>query len=54
MCFDIGRSIDKYANRENGILESKNENIEENWTAADISNNDDWYAYKDNTGKKLK
>ncbi len=42
--------VDQYGN----ITEqTKNENIEENWTVADISNNnDEWYAYKDNTGKK--
>ncbi len=33
--------------------QSQPENIEENWTVADISNtNDDWYAYKDASGNK--
>ena len=42
--------VDQYGNV---TVETKNENIEENWTVADISNNnDDWYAYKDSTGKK--
>ena len=42
--------VDQYGNV---TKETKNENIEENWTVADISNNnDDWYAYKDSTGKK--
>ena len=42
--------VDQYGN----ITEqTKNENIEENWTVADISNNnDEWYAYKDASGKK--
>ena len=42
--------VDQYGN----ITEqTKNENIEENWTVADISNNnDDWYAYKDASGEK--
>ena len=42
--------VDQYGNV---TEETKNENIEENWTVADISNNnDDWYVYKDSTGKK--
>ena len=42
--------VDQYGNV---TKETKNENIEENWTVADISNNnDDWYAYKDSKGKK--
>ena len=42
--------VDQYGNITEEI---KNENIEGNWTVANISNsNDDWYAYKDNTGKK--
>ena len=43
--------VDQYGN----ITEQKkNENIEENWTVADISNNnDEWYAYKDASGKKV-
>ena len=42
--------VDQYGNISE---QTKNENIEENWTMADISNhNDDWYAYKDNSGNK--
>ena len=47
---NISYQVDQYGNV---TKETKNENIEENWTVADISNNnDDWYAYKDSTGKK--
>ena len=42
--------VDQYGNISE---QTKNENIEENWTMADISNhNDDWYAYKENSGNK--
>ena len=43
--------VDQYGNV---VEETENDNIEDNWTTADISNNnDDWYAYKDNTGMKV-